>query len=63
MVQTQHSEGRSYVLFPAWVKGRKKHRAVAKGLIGKVDMIVTEGTPVSKANNVLIALGRTTSLP
>lgn len=42
-------EGKSYVLIPAWAKGLKNQPKIAAGLIGKVDMIVTEGTPVTKA--------------
>jgi putative ABC transport system substrate-binding protein len=42
-------EGKSYVLVPKWVKRRKKRRAAANSLIGKVDLIVTEGTGITKA--------------
>lgn len=44
-----HVEGKSYLLVPVWVKGRKKQRAAAKTLIGKVDIIVTQGTWITKA--------------
>ena len=44
-----HVEGKSYVLIPKWVKGRKNRRAAVKSLIGKVDIIVTEGTAISRA--------------
>ncbi len=45
-----HVEGRTYVLVPAWVKGSgKKLRELARGLAGKVDVIVTEGTRITRA--------------
>ena len=44
-----HVEGGSYVLVPVWIKRRKEVRAVAKGLIGTVDVIVTEGTSIARA--------------
>ena len=44
-----HVEGKSYVLVPVWVKERKKRHAAATRLIGKVDLIVSEGTAISKA--------------
>ena len=44
-----HVEGKSYVLIPKWVKRRKNRRAAAESLIGKVDIIVTENTGISRA--------------
>jgi putative ABC transport system substrate-binding protein len=45
-----HVEGRTYVLVPAWVRGSgKKLRALARDLAGKVDVIVTEGTRITRA--------------
>lgn len=53
-----HIKGKSYVLIPAWVKGRKKHPKIANGLIGRVDLILTEGTPVTKAAAKAVAEAR-----
>ncbi len=45
-----HVEGRTYVLVPAWVKGSgKKLRELAQDLAGKVDVIVAEGTRITRA--------------
>ncbi len=45
-----HVEGRTYELVPAWVKGSgKKLRELARDLAGKVDVIVTEGTRITRA--------------
>lgn len=44
-----HIEGKTYVLVPKWVKGRKKREAAAKYLARNVDLILTESTSISKA--------------
>ena len=44
-----HVEGKSYVLVPAWAKGKKKRRAAAAALARTVDVILTEGTRITRA--------------
>lgn len=49
MRELGHDEGNSYVLITKWAKGKKNRRLAAAEIARKVDVIVTEGTRITRA--------------